>query len=149
MATAPQTVAVFNSNDDVVEMLRIALELEDFVVVSLHVDEVRRGSVALVDFVREHDPKVIIYDVTPPYDHSWRFLDHLRAGPDMQGREWVITSTNPQRVRELVNSSETVLEIIGKPYDIGRIVQAVKEASIQHQRDALPPSSTGEADVKF
>jgi DNA-binding NtrC family response regulator len=149
MATAPQTVAVFNSNDDVVEMLRIALEMEDFVGVSLHVDEVRRGSVALVDFVREHDPIVIIYDVTPPYDHSWRFLDHLRAGPDMQGRRWVITSTNPQRVHELVNSSETVLEIIGKPYDIGRIVQAVKEASVQRQHDGPPPSSTGEADVKF
>ena len=135
MAPSPTTVAVFNTSDDVVEMLRIALEMAGLVVVSLHLDEIRRGNVALVDFVREHDPSVIIYDVTPPYDRSWRFLEHLRAGPDMQRRQWVITSTNPQRVHELVNSSETVFEIIGKPYDIGRIVQAVKEAAAEHQHD--------------
>jgi DNA-binding NtrC family response regulator len=132
--SAPQTVAVFNTSDDIVEMLRIAIEMEGFVVVSLHVDQARRGTVAVIDFVREHDPSVILYDVAPPYEQSWRFLEHLRAGPEMQGRGWVITSTNPQRVHELVNSSETVFEIIGKPYDIGRIVQAVKEAAAERQR---------------
>ena len=57
-------------------MLRISLEMEDFVFVTMHVDEVRRGRATLVDFVREHDPAVIIYDVVPPYDHSWRVLEY-------------------------------------------------------------------------
>jgi DNA-binding NtrC family response regulator len=109
----------------------------------MHVDEVRRGRVALVDFVREHDPGVIIYDIVPPYDHSWRFLEHLRAGPDMDGRGWVITSTNPQRVRELVDSHEPVLEIIGKPYDIARIVQAVKDATARREQGGRHPAQPG------
>jgi DNA-binding NarL/FixJ family response regulator len=138
MGRAPLTVAVFNSNDDVVEMLRIALEMEDFVAVSMHMDEVRRGRFTLIDFVREHNPEVIIYDLVPPYDHSWRFLEHLRATPEMQGRAWVVTSTNPQRASELGRSDETVLEIIGKPYDIARIVQAVKEAAARHGQRSGP-----------
>jgi len=126
---APTVVAVFNSNDDVVEMLRIALEMEGLVTISGHVDELRRGRVTLFDIVREHDPRVIIYDLVPPYDHSWRFLDHLRNNSDMRGREFVITSTNPKRALELASGSEEVLEIIGKPYDIRQIVEAVKKAA--------------------
>src|SRR3954462_14074327 len=132
MREGPRTVAVFNSNDDVVEMLRIALEMEGFIFVSAHVDEIRRGRVAIVDLIHQHEPSVIIYDVVPPYDHSWRFLEHLRADPELQGKEWVITSTNPKRASEPDNAAadkEDVLEIIGKPYDIRQIVKAVKTAA--------------------
>jgi len=142
MPEGPTTVAVFNSNDDVVEMLRIALEMEGFIVVSAHVDEIRRGRVAIVDLIQQHSPDVIIYDVVPPYEHSWRFLEHLRADPSMEGREWVITSTNPQRAGEPDNASDTdrVLEIIGKPYDIREIVRAVKAAAARREGKTEAPA---------
>jgi len=142
MPEGPTTVAVFNSNDDVVEMLRIALEMEGFIVVSAHVDEIRRGRVAIVDLIQQHSPHVIIYDVVPPYEHSWRFLEHLRADPSMEGREWVITSTNPQRAGEPDNASDAdkVLEIIGKPYDIREIVRAVKAAAARLEGKTEAPA---------
>lgn len=129
--SAPVTVAVLNCNDDVVEMLRFALEHAGLVVVSAHVDEIRRAETSLADFIEEHDPAVIIYDLVPPYDRSWRFLEHLRYVPHMNGRKFVITSTNPARAIELSGTSTHVYEILGKPYDIDAIVQAVREAAGQ------------------
>jgi DNA-binding NarL/FixJ family response regulator len=122
-------VAVLNSNDDVVEMLRAAMEQSGMIVVSTHIDELKRGEVGLRDFVREHDPDVIIYDLVPPYDRGWRFFEHLRELPHMQGREYVLTSTNPKRAIELSGTSERVCEILGKPYDIQAITHAVARAA--------------------
>lgn len=123
------TVAVFNANDDVVELLRIALERVGFVVVSGHVDDIRRGALHLSAFVEEHNPAVILYDVAPPYEQHWAFLEHVRAQPYMAGRQFVVTSTNVQRVREQVGIAEPIFEIVGKSEDIEPIVRAVKQAS--------------------
>jgi DNA-binding response OmpR family regulator len=133
-------VAIFNSNDDVVEMLRYALEGAGMVVVSGHVDAIRRGQQRLSDFVQEHDPSVILYDLVPPYDRSWHFLEHLRDAPSMKGRRFVITSTNAQRVTEIVGGAEHVLEIVGKPFDIDAIVRGV-QAAARGRDDQLPPGA--------
>lgn len=133
-------VAIFNSNDDIVEMLRFALEHAGLIVVSGHVDAIRRGQQRLSDFVEEHNPSVILYDVVPPYDRSWRFLEHLRQTPSLRGRRFVITSTNPQRVRE-VAGEEHVLEIVGKPHDLEAIVTTVESAT-RGQDTPLPPGAT-------
>jgi DNA-binding NarL/FixJ family response regulator len=133
-------VAIFNSNDDVVEMLRIALEQGGLIVVSGHIDEIRRGEQRLSDFVEEHNPVVILYDLVPPYDRSWRFLEHLRDTPSMQGRRFVITSTNARRATEIIGDAAHVYEIVGKPYDIAEIVKAVQRA-VKGREDALPPGA--------
>jgi len=134
-------VAIFNSNDDIVEMLRFALEQAGLIVVSGHVDAIRRGQQRLTDFVEEHDPSVILYDVVPPYDRSWHFLEHLRETPSMRGRRFLITSTNPQHVREVAAEAEHVLEIVGKPYDLEAIVRSVESAT-RGQDTRLPPGTT-------
>ena len=137
MAHVP-VIAILNSNDDVVELLRMVLEQKGMIVVSAHLDAIRRGEQSLVDFVAEHDPAVIVYDLVPPYDRSWRFLEHLRQVPHMQRRTFVITSTNAQRAKEIIGSAAHVHEIVGKPYDIDDIVSAVQEAAGVSQ---LPPDA--------
>ena len=126
----PKVVAVLNTSDDTVELLRVYLENEGYVVVSAHVSKLKRGELALEDHVAEHNPEVVIFDLAPPYDKSWTFLEHLRAHPSMKGREFVLTSTNPKRVHELVGQAvdEPVYEIIGKPYDLQEVVAAVRKA---------------------
>jgi CheY-like chemotaxis protein len=125
---APAVIAVLNSNDDVVELLRMVLERDGYVVVSAHVDAIRRGEQSLADFVEEHDPQLIIYDLAPPYDRSWRFLEHLREAANMRHRKFIITSTNAARSREIIANAEHVHEIVGKPYDIDALVEIVHRA---------------------
>jgi DNA-binding NtrC family response regulator len=128
MSESVPVVAILNSNDDIVELLRMALEQAGLVVVSAHVDAVKRGDASLLEFMREHRPDVVLYDVVPPYDRSWRFLEHLRD-TSMRGQSFVITSTNPNRARELAGTTEDIYEIVGKPYDIDKIVDAVRGAA--------------------
>lgn len=45
MPDRPLTVTVFNTSDDVVELLRALFEQRGFVVVSAHLDDIKRGAV--------------------------------------------------------------------------------------------------------
>jgi CheY-like chemotaxis protein len=90
---------------------------------------IRRGEQRLSDFVEEHQPAVILYDLVPPYDRSWLFLEHLREAPSLKGRRFVITSTNAKRAKEIIGTAEHVYEVIGKPFDIDDLVDAVERAA--------------------
>jgi DNA-binding NtrC family response regulator len=131
----PTVVGILNSNDDVVEMLRNLLEQAGFVTVHGHIDDIRRGRLDLLNFIRQHDPTVIVYDLVPPYERSWNYLQSLKQTDYMEGRQFVLTSVNASRAREVVGASEMVYEIIGKPLDLDAIALAVKEAS---KRRATP-----------
>ena len=128
MGEPPNVVAVINSTTDVVDMLRIALEQAGLVVVSALTPEIRDGRVDLDRFVAQHEPKVIVYDIAPPYEPNWHLFEHVSSMPAMKGRQFVLTSTNPRHVERLAPPQEHIYEVIGKSEDIGRIVQAAREA---------------------
>ena len=142
-SSPPDVVAILNSNDDTVEMLRMMLESEGMIAVSAHVSDMRRGHFDFAGFLAEHDPGVIIYDIIPPYETSWRFFEHLRAMPSMANRQYVLTSTNPQRVLEVTPTDQPVFEIIGKPYDLQQIVVAVKRAIGSGRRASADRAGSG------
>ena len=68
-----QTIAVLNSNQDVVEMLRTVMEQAGFNTVTTHVPDIKRGEEDFLSFLRKHDPAVIVYDIAPPYRENWNF----------------------------------------------------------------------------
>ena len=121
------TIAVFNSSDDTVELLRTALEAEGFQTVVGHIPDVKKGEIDLIDFINHHTPEVIVYDISPPYDANWRFLRLVRSSEPLKKRQFVITTTNKPVIENLVGETEA-FEIIGKPYDLGRVVDAVRAA---------------------
>ena len=129
MSNGPTTVAIVNTNPDLVRLLRFALERAGFVVFILHVEDMRVGTTNIESILKEHDPKVIVYDVAPPYDFTWNFLEHLRTQTDFKGRKLVLTSMNVRRMQEVVGNHETVYEIVGQNEDLDAVVRAVKEAS--------------------
>ena len=122
-------VAIVNTNPDLVRILRTAIEQAGFLVVVVHIEEIKTGQVDVRAFLRDTDPKVIVYDVAPPYDRNWQFLDHIRSHTDFEGRRFVITTVNAARVHEIVGTDETVYEVVGRREDVDQIVRAVKEAS--------------------
>ena len=125
----PDVVAVINTSPDVVDMLRLTLEHAGIVVVSAMTWEVRDGEVDLERLVAQHQPKVVLYDVSPPYESNWQLFEHIRAMRVMAGVQFVITTTNAKQIEELARqSNDRVYEIVGKPFDLGEIVTAVREA---------------------
>jgi DNA-binding NtrC family response regulator len=123
----PDVAAIFNTSPDAVEMLRNVMQRAGIVVVSAFTWELRDGKVDLEAFIKQHQPRVVVYDVAPPYDENWNLFLHFRAMPVLSGLEFVITSTNVRYVQQLART-ERIYEIIGKPFDLDEIVRAVKEA---------------------
>ena len=128
MSERPPVVAVINTSPDVVDMLRLALEHAGFVVVSAFTFEIREGVTDVENFVRQHRPSVILYDIAPPYEANWQLFLHIRAMEAMKGRRFVLTTTNARQVQKLVGSAEEIHEIVGKPYDLDEITRATHDA---------------------
>jgi CheY-like chemotaxis protein len=125
---SPPVVAVFNSNDDTVELIRAWFERDGILVVSAHIDAVKRGSVDLRSFVEQHKPAAVLFDIAPPYDRSWLFVQHLMSTSPLAGLPTVFTTTNEQRVRDVAGPAE-VIELVGKPYDLGILLERVKSVT--------------------
>ena len=125
--TRPPVVAVFNTSPDTVDMLRIVLEQAGFVVMGLYTYEARDGKIDLEMLFRQHDPAVVIYDIAPPYDKNWREFQHMCTMPALAKRKFLVTTTNMNRVREVTDNPPEMFEIVGKPYDLGIIVEQVKK----------------------
>jgi CheY-like chemotaxis protein len=124
----PTVIAVINSTPDIVEMLRVAFEHAGFVVVSTFTHLIRAGEVDLEAFIQQHQPQAIVYDIAPPYATNWNLFRHLKQLPALRGRRFVVTSTNPGRLRELADVGQEVLEIVEIPYVITQLVETVAKA---------------------
>ena len=118
------TVAVINSNEDTVETLRTLLEREGWGTVEAHVDDIKRGRIDFLKFLEAHDPQVIIWDVPPPYDHGWAFLQLVRSSRAMQGRVVLVTTTNKQALERFVGPTDAI-EIFTKPYDVEILIDTI------------------------
>jgi DNA-binding response OmpR family regulator len=125
----PLVAAIFNTSYDIVDLLRRAFEPAGIVAVSCLTHQIREGVVDVERFIRQHDPRVIVYDIAPPYEPNWQLFQHVCRMDGMAGRPIVLTSINPRHVEQLAGRDQRVYEVVGKPYDLGEIVQAVKEAS--------------------
>src|ERR1700760_759973 len=120
-------IAIFNTSPEVLELVRESLEQAGFQAVIAYIDDLKRGRLDMIQFVEEHNPDVIVYDVAPPYDTNWTFLRLMRSSKVMQGRAFVVTTTNKKALDELIGPSAAV-ELLCKPYDLEQIVQPVTQA---------------------
>jgi len=120
-------VAVFNSADDVIEMLRLALEGSDFAVVSAKLSEIQSGVMDLVAFVREHRPVAIVYDLPRPYEANWNFLRLLRETESLSKLGWVLTTLDKAALEAAVGPAPVVQIVLGKPY-LDDVVAAVRQS---------------------
>ena len=121
------TVAVFNSSQDTVEILRFTFEAAGFQTVAGHVPDLKRGRTDFIDFIAQHDPVAVVIDISMPYLENWNFVRLLRDTESMRDRPIVLTTTNKRALEEMVGPTDTI-EIVGKPYEPDTVLEAVRKA---------------------
>jgi DNA-binding response OmpR family regulator len=122
-------VALINASDDTVEMVQRMLSASGIdCLTGCHFADLKKGNVDFGQFLAKHDPQVVIFDISPPYAENWRFFKTLRDAKSMERRGLVLTTTNKDRLDEIVGEDSTAIEIVGKPYDLQQITAAITAA---------------------
>jgi DNA-binding NarL/FixJ family response regulator len=127
-ASNAKVVAVFNTTPDALTMLRMALGHAGFPTVGGFVHEIIDGIVDLDALVRDHQPRVIVYDVAPPYDAHWQVLQEYKGRPALAGCLFVLTSTRKTYVERLASGDPQIFAVLDTPYDLDVVVRTVRAA---------------------
>jgi DNA-binding response OmpR family regulator len=124
-----QVVALFNASDDTVEMVQRMLDASGFdCLIGCHFSDLKKGRIDFARYLGQHDPDVVIFDISPPYKENWDFFKTLRDAKEMEGRGLVLTTTNKARLDETVGKDSAAFEVVGKPYDLDQITVAIHAA---------------------
>lgn len=124
-----RTVALINASDDTVDMVRRMLATHGIrCLAGCHFADLKKGRVDFVQFLAKHDPQVVIFDISPPYAENWEFFARLREAGGMENRGLVLTTTNKKRLDETAGADSAAIEIVGKPYDLQQISNAITNA---------------------
>src|ERR1700676_5501323 len=115
--TAEGIVALFNASDDTIDMIQTILKKGDRTqtLVWCHFADLKKGIVDFAKYVNKHNPEVVIFDISPPYDENWQFFKTMRDSDVMLGRGSVLTTTNKGHLDEVLGEDSHALEVVGKP----------------------------------
>jgi DNA-binding response OmpR family regulator len=123
----PPLVAIFNSMDDILDMVRLAFEAQGFAAATARLAEIQSGVLDLIAFVREHKPVALVYDLPRPYEANWNVLRMLRETDSLKDLVWVITTTNKEALERAVPRTNALEIVVGKPYTVDDVINAVRK----------------------
>ncbi|HLL60637.1 MAG TPA: hypothetical protein VK338_02885 [Candidatus Nitrosocosmicus sp.] len=120
-------VAIINSTEDIIEAISLILMDAGFLTVTAISVDFKKGRKDVSTFLKKHDPKVIVYDIAPPYEENWQFFKNVKNSDEAKNRTFILTTTNKDMLEKLTGKTDAI-EIVGKPFDMKQIVDAVKKA---------------------
>ena len=120
------TVLVLNGSEDLLDVLSELLRSEGLSPIAVRVPDIERGKADLAVLVKEHEPSLIIFDVSVPFGRSWACFQEISTHPAIVGRPCVLTTTNKEGAEEYTGPE--VIELLLKPYDIDQFLRAVNRA---------------------
>src|ERR1700676_38087 len=125
--TAEGIVALFNGSDDTIDMVQAILKKGDKAqtLVWCHFADLKKGIVDVAKWLSKHNPEVVVFDISPPYDENWKFYKTMRDADAMRGRGSVLTTTNKDRLDEVLGTDSRALEVVGRPEDMKQIQVAI------------------------
>jgi DNA-binding response OmpR family regulator len=126
--TAQGVVALFNASDDTIDMVQKLLTTSgsDQTLIWCHFADLKKGIVDFGRYMDKHNPEVVIFDLSPPYDENWHFFKTMRDAKTMKGRGVVLTTTNKNRLDEVLGEDSHALEVVGRSRDLQLIDAAIK-----------------------
>jgi CheY-like chemotaxis protein len=125
-----ETLLIINTAPDTVALLTLLFEQFGFIVVSCYTHDIRSGRTDLGRLLEQHTPRVIVYDIAPPYERNWSFFEHLRDTLFFE-IPIVLTSTNARLTKQIVKPDAEVYEVIETPSELQKILHAVRDAARQ------------------
>jgi DNA-binding NtrC family response regulator len=130
--TERPVLGIVDTSADIRDLLTMVFEEEGFCVVSAFVPEIKQEWPAIENFLRRHRPVAVIWDISIPYETNWRFFRCVEGSDAGRSTRYVLTCANKRALDELGGPTPTP-EIIGKPYDLDRLIDAVRRAIDQGQ----------------
>lgn len=124
---AGKSVGVIDASDDSAELLKSWFEFSGArVAATTQLTQFRLGHADIREWLHLAAPDVVIYDIGPPYEANWTFLQQLREGP-LRGVPLVVTTTNEHVLRALIGQHPElpIHELIGKPVDLDALAACV------------------------
>jgi DNA-binding response OmpR family regulator len=145
--TAPGRVALFNASDDTIDMMQGLLSKAGAgqVLMSCHFADLKKGIVDFDTFMADHNPDVVIFDLSPPYDENWQFFKKMRHSETMRDRGVVLTTTNKDRLDEVLGADSHAFEVVGKADDLARIGAAIKSEAMRAHAIRVAHGQSGPA----
>jgi DNA-binding response OmpR family regulator len=131
--TSQGVVALFNASDDTIDMIQTLLTDAGGAqsLVWCHFADLKKGIVDFKKYLTKHNPEVVIFDISPPYDENWQFFKTMRDAEVMRGRGSVLTTTNKNRLDEVLGTDSHALEVVGKIKDMDQIQAAIKAETLK------------------
>ena len=126
--SAEGIVALFNASDDTIDMVQKLLTDagNEQTLIWCHFADLKKGIVDFGKYMDRHNPEVVIFDISPPYDENWAYFKTMRDAKTMKGRGMVLTTTNKNRLDEVLGEDSGAMEVVGRPKDLREIDAAIK-----------------------
>ena len=109
-------------------MLQAWFESRGMRCITTAIREFRMGHEDVAAFLVKHEPSVVVFDIGLPYEPNWDFVQVLRQIPEIGRVPIVVTTTNKVVLERLVGPTDA-FEIVGKPYDLDALADAVLAAA--------------------
>lgn len=125
------TVAIFSASDDTVAMIQALLTEArgNQSLIQCPFADLKRGITDFRKYLDQHNPEVVIFDISPPYAENWAFFATVRDHAVMQGRGVVLTTTSKMELDELAREELYALEVVGGLVDRALILAEIKTAT--------------------
>lgn len=126
------TVVLFEASEDTVAMMQALLTEAGASQSLLRVPlaDLKRGITDFRKYLDQHNPEVVIVDLSPPYEENWAFFTTMRDAAAMQGRGIVLTTTSKQRLDEVIGEDSHAFEVVGTHLDHALILEEIKVATL-------------------
>jgi CheY-like chemotaxis protein len=132
----PAVVAVLNSNEDLVRLVREVLHGEGYLTIAHHIKDLRDGNTDMTRFLEDRDPPVIIFDLAPPFTINWQFFQIFKQHPTMKGRKVILTTNNAAALKQVCGVD--ALQIVGQDEDLGQLLETIKAAFTERTSPSRP-----------